>query len=173
VSGSSGPVISNASPLILLSAIGRLDLLRELFGQVIVAPEVFNEVTVKGEGRPGAREVVEADFIRTQELSDPSAAARIAQEQGIGAGEAATLALAREMVAVVVLIDDKRGRTAARALGLAVAGTVGVLERGHERGLLPDLRSDYLRLQVVAGWIAPMVLNASLRRLGLPPLGEG
>lgn len=165
-----GPVVCNASPLILLSAIDRLDLLKGLFGEVTVAQEVQAEVTMKGAGRPGAREVTAAGFVRIQVLSDPPAAERIAREHGLGAGEAATLALAREITAAIVLIDDRRGRAAARTLGLTVAGTVGVLERGHERGLLPDLRSDYLRLKEASGWVAPVVLNDSLHRFGLPPL---
>jgi predicted nucleic acid-binding protein len=46
-------VIADSSPFIHLSAIGRVDLLRDLYGQIIMPPAVWQEVVVAGQGRPG------------------------------------------------------------------------------------------------------------------------
>lgn len=57
-------VVSNSSPLIHLSQIGRLSLLREFFGELLIPPAVYREVVVEGRGRPGSREVREASWIK-------------------------------------------------------------------------------------------------------------
>lgn len=48
-------VISDASTLINLAILGRLDLLRNLYEQIILPPAVFEELIVKGAGQPGMR----------------------------------------------------------------------------------------------------------------------
>lgn len=165
-----GPVVSNASPLILLSGIGRFDLLESLFGSVLIAEEVRTEVATRGTDRPGAIEVTTALWIRVGTIPGASTVPRLSKTYGIGLGEAATLALAKAVGASMAIIDDRRGRAAAAALGIPVAGTVAVLELVHERGLLPDLRDTYLRIRSSTGWIAPELLNASLVRFRLPTI---
>ena len=59
-------VVSNASPLINLGAIGQLDLLRQLYRRMTVAPAVWNEVVRLGEGKPGSRAVRTASWIRVK-----------------------------------------------------------------------------------------------------------
>ncbi|MEK7476857.1 MAG: hypothetical protein AAB152_14640 [Candidatus Coatesbacteria bacterium] len=163
-----GPIVSNASPLILLSGIGRFGLPESLFGSVLIAEEVRTEVAIRGAGRPGAIEVATSAFIRIGIIPEPTTVQRLSKSCGIGAGEAATLALAQAVQASMAIIDDRRGRAAAAALGIPVAGTVAVLELAHERGFLPDLRETYLRIRSSTGWIAADLLNASLERFRLP-----
>ncbi len=50
-------VVSNSSPLIALAKIGRLHILKKLFGEIIIPKAVWNEVVVKDKGKPGAEEV--------------------------------------------------------------------------------------------------------------------
>src|SRR5439155_26565660 len=66
------PVVSDSSPLILYSRIGRLDLLGRLFDEVIVPPAVQREV-VDSVGRPGSADVDAARWIRVQALARPAA----------------------------------------------------------------------------------------------------
>lgn len=61
-------VVSNSSPLIHLSRIGRLYLLKELFGEVIILHAVYHEVVVEGRGRPGSQEVKEASWIKVMKI---------------------------------------------------------------------------------------------------------
>jgi predicted nucleic acid-binding protein len=66
-------VISNSSPLISLSAIQRLDLLRDFFGTVVVPPAVWREVVEEGQGRAGAAEVETASsegWVRVETFSN-------------------------------------------------------------------------------------------------------
>lgn len=163
-------VVSNASPLILLSLVERLDVLNDLFGEVMITPEVQHEVVERGQGRAGAKEVPKASYIRVANVTDLHRIADIRDKHRLGQGEASTLALAQEQRATYVLMDDRRARVAAGALGLTVAGTVRVLELAYEKQILTDLRTVYLRLVQSSGRLAPAVLNGSLSKLGLLPL---
>ena len=58
-------VVVDATPLISLSAIRRLSLLQRFYGRIVIARAVYEEVVTQGQGRPGAAEVVDADWIET------------------------------------------------------------------------------------------------------------
>ena len=63
-------VVSNAGPLISLSTVKRLDLLRALFGRIAIPQAVYDKVVVHGGGERGSREVAEADWIEIQHVKD-------------------------------------------------------------------------------------------------------
>ena len=116
-------VVADASPLIALARIGRLDLLRERFGSLLLPTAVWHEVVEAGMGRLGSDAVLKAEWIETREIVD----ARLVQllRQNLGAGEAEAIVLAREANADFLLMDERLGRAAATRLGLRVTGLVG------------------------------------------------
>ena len=63
-------VVSNSSPLIALAKIGKLHILRELFGEITIPKAVWDEVVVKGRGKPGAEEVEKAEWIKVMDVKD-------------------------------------------------------------------------------------------------------
>lgn len=95
-------VVSNSSPLITLARIGRLDLLKQLFGRIHIASEVRQEVVVRGAGRPAADAVQGADWIETHLAADASDLAALRAQHALGAGELATILLARVLGADLV-----------------------------------------------------------------------
>lgn len=125
-------VISNASVLIGLGSIGMLLLLRERFPEGILVPEaVWREVVDEGAERPGAREVSAANWIKIQKVNDDGMVRLLRAE--LDEGEAEAIALAYEMSADVVLLDERDARRAAIRMGLKVLGTVGILLWGKKR----------------------------------------
>ncbi|MFH1992497.1 MAG: hypothetical protein ABIK98_08835 [Pseudomonadota bacterium] len=54
-------VVSNASPLINMACIGKLNLLNQLYGELLIPEAVWNEVVVEGKGQPGSEEIKSAD----------------------------------------------------------------------------------------------------------------
>lgn len=87
-------VVVNATPLIALALLDRLELLQEMFDEVLVPNTVYEEVAVKGTGRPGAAAVGRADWLR---VVSPRAASTIEPMLlGLDAGEMDVLLLARE-----------------------------------------------------------------------------
>jgi predicted nucleic acid-binding protein len=160
-------VVSNASPLILLSGVGELDRLQDLFGSVLITPDVYDEVVVRGKGKPGSTEVSVASFVQPRSVVAKDRISDLQARVHIAAGEASTIILADELKADLVLIDEKAARESAKELGLKVAGTMRVLELAFERKLIADLSSTYRRLKAGSAHIAPDLLNASLARYGL------
>jgi len=154
----------------MLGRIGRLDLLQQLFGHVHIAGEVRQEVVVRGAGRPAADAVQKADWIEIQPAADAAILAALRARQALGAGELATILLAQALCADLVIIDERAARRLGQALGVAVMGCVGILERSHRRGLVPDLRQTYESLLANGLRIDRTILDQSLSSLGLQPL---
>src|SRR5512137_1032594 len=113
-------VVSNATPLTHLSAMGRLDLLEILFREIVVPDEVYGEVVRQGRGRPGGVEVGKAGWIIRSHV--PNRAVAQALQTILGAGESACIALASSIGADLVILDDKLARLHAFSQGLEVTG---------------------------------------------------
>jgi len=126
--------IVNASPLIALSLIDRLRLLRDLFDEVIVPSAVYEEVVARGAGKPGSAALAKADWLQ---VLSPSAVLTIEPLLlGVDAGELQVLLLGQEIAPDWVIIDERLARRVALAMGLPVKGTLGVLLAAVLAGLL-------------------------------------
>ena len=132
-------VISDASPLIALSAVGRLSLLRELYGRVLVPAAVHHEVVRDPGARSGAREVAEAEWIEVREVVDAALVMSLVQG-GIGRGESEAIALAVEEHAGILLLDDLRARQAASSYGLTITGVIGIFLLAKKHGLIAHVK---------------------------------
>ena len=119
-------VVSNATPLIYLAKAGRIDLLKKIFGHILIPLEVKVEVVDNGKllGEKDAYVVENAigegwiEVLETDTLSLPIM---------LDKGEAATLSLAKKLGVEVVLVDEVLARSAAKLLGLTPRGTIFVL----------------------------------------------
>jgi predicted nucleic acid-binding protein len=141
-------VISDASPLVHLSAIGRFGLLKEIYLQLLIPPAVWKEVVVDGKGRAGQSEVtagIEAGWILIQ--APTSDFNQRPELSGLDPGEAEALALALEIKADLVLLDEVRGRAAARKLFLRAVGTLGVLIEAKRKGLVSRVAEELQKLR--------------------------
>ena len=138
-------VVSDSSPLIHLSQIGRLNLLKDLFHELLIPPAVYHEVVIEGGGRPGSEEVREASWIRVVEIRDKHLK-RLLQFL-LDEGESEVIVLALEVKASLVLLDDREARLQAKRLGLRVTGTLGVLLRAKKLRLIESLREELDKLK--------------------------
>ncbi len=119
-------VVSNATPLIYLAKVGRLDLLKKVFGEVFIPQEVKIEVVDRGKllGEKDAYVVENAiieGWIKVLAV-DP-----IRLPIALDKGEEAVLSLANKQGLKIVLIDEVTARAAAKLLGLTPRGTLFVL----------------------------------------------
>ena len=131
-------VVSNASALINLARIGKPDLLRELYGQLLIPQAVWQEVVVEGVGQPGADEVKSATWIKSQAATNRQLVRAL--QQDLDAGEAEAIALALEIKADLLLMDERLGRETARHLGLRYVGLIGVLIESKRKGLIGAIK---------------------------------
>ena len=130
-------VVANASPIMNLAIIGRLDLLNHVFGDVMIPEAVWHEVVVDGVGHPGVSEIESAAWLHVVPAKNGSLVRALRQE--LDAGEAEAIALAVESKADLLVMDEKIGRETAAFLGVEVMGLVGVLYRRNRKALLQPL----------------------------------
>jgi uncharacterized protein len=123
-------VVADTSPLIALHQIGHLSLLKSLFVEVYVPPAVAREAAPSLPGLPL--------WIVARELAQPVASEVL--RVSLGEGERETLALALELRADVVILDDRPARRLAVGLGLSAVGTAGILVRAKRIGLIAAVR---------------------------------
>lgn len=129
--------IADSGPLICLARINQLELLSRLFSKILVPPEVWNEVTVRGQGHPGAYEVSQVTWLTIQ-APDPQLVKPLSIL--VDAGEAEAIALAQTTSDCVILLDDSRARKIAQRLNIKQIGTIGLLLRAKRRGLIEKIR---------------------------------
>jgi predicted nucleic acid-binding protein len=163
-------VVADSSPLVILTKLGCLDLLNRLFPRLYISAEVHDEVVIVGAGLPGASEVSKAEWIEVKAVQNPISLYSAQRKYALGPGEMSTILLAKELGANPVLLDDYRARRLAKAEGLEILGTVGLLEAFYLRRYLTDLRSAFQQLLTHNVYIDQRLLDRRLRALGLPPL---
>lgn len=125
------PAVVNASPLILLAKIDRLDLLRSLRRDLIVPDAVLGELKAKGAGDPVVQLVGNVPWLRT--VAVPPVQESVAAWR-LGMGEAAVVACALQYANAVAVLDDWEGRRCAASGGIAVIGTIGVVLLAKDEG---------------------------------------
>ena len=164
-------VVSDASPLIILSKLGQLALLPSLYDRVLIPLSVYQEAVVSGL-QYGHTDAIAVDhlvrlghiIVQPVELSDED------QEwmSSIDAGEAEVIALTRSSGADLALIDNAHARRAARSLGVPIRGTIGVLleAASREQLILPEFR---LLIQEIRSrpefWISEQLCDAALEKV--------
>jgi len=159
-------IVSNTSPLTSLAAIGQFDLLRRLYGRVHIAHGVWDELNADGKRWPGRDEVAAADWIEHHAVQNRALVTVL--QRDLGLGEAESIALALELGADLVLLDEKEGRRAAKRLGLSVVGVVGILLEAKTKGAVDAIRPHLDALRQTAGFY----LSESLYKYALALAGE-
>lgn len=155
-------VVSNTTPLIGLAQIQRFDLLRQLFGEVYIPQAVYDEAVVAGREEGGAkREVSGAAWIKTMSVKDRLAVEVLLDEMDLGEAEA--IVLARELGAGWVLMDEKKGRRKLSQMGINKIGTLGILLKAKQTGLLDAIRPEIEKLQQQSFSMSQDVIDAVLK----------
>jgi predicted nucleic acid-binding protein len=154
-------VISNSSPLISFSALGRLDILQSLYGSIHIPEAVYHEVVVAGQHYTGAAEVSQATWIIRTPVTNMAAVTAL---HHLGRGEAEAITLAVEHSGSLLILDDRLGRLVAGHMRLDVIGTLGILLLAKQKGQIPSLATAIDDLQTRLGFRIGTALRASVLR---------
>ena len=151
-------VVADTGPPHYLVLSDTIDLLPRLFGRVVLPDVVRDELQHSRIPEPVRRWIATApewvDIVASPSFADTPGPA-------IGAGERAAIAVALAHRADLVLMDDRQGVAAATAAGLRVVGTIGLLDRAAQRGLI-DLATTFARLRATNFRCRPEWLDALL-----------
>jgi len=158
-------VVSNTSPIFYLSTIGHLDLLRQLYDEIVIPTTVFNEITNVGNTDTSARVVPTLSWIKTQSATDQDFVNTLRTE--LDPGEAEAIALAVELNADRLLMDERLGRAAAMRAGLQVTGVLGILIAAKRNNLIQEVKPllDAL-IEQVGFWIDARLYSEVLQAVG-------
>ena len=157
-------VVSDASPLIALGAVQALDLLRAMYGRVLISEAVHREVSADS-SRAGAADVLAADWIEVRRVTNLALVASLAAK--LGRGESEAIALALEAAADLLILDDRLARRAAEKLGLEISGVGGVMVEAKRLGHIAAVKPMLDEMTSVVGFrVSPAVRSLILRAAG-------
>jgi predicted nucleic acid-binding protein len=148
-------VVADSSALIALDDIGLLDRLEPLFDSFLIPPAVAHET---------AATVQRLKWISIQAPTRPLDA-RV-ELAGLDLGETEVLGLALELMTYTAIVDERRARRTALALGLPLIGVVGLLARAKRVGVLPHVRPSIEALQRSGFFVSDALIERVLREAG-------
>ena len=145
--------VSNSSPIIVLRTAGRLDLMETVFDSILVPEEVAAEVRIMPERLVEVRRVLNRSLLNQLAIQ-------------MDLGEAAAVALAVETPRATVILDDRKGRRAARQLDLAVVGTIGLVIEAKLTGRIRSAREVIDSLLAAGMFASRSVIDRALFEAG-------
>jgi predicted nucleic acid-binding protein len=157
-------VVCNTSPLLLLAKIQRLDLLVQLYDEIIIPEAVLDEIWIKPAWETDQVRALleERNYHRRKASGEYTAELSI----DLGHGERETIALAMETKADLVIIDDHQGRAVSQSKNLQTTGTIGVFIEAKERGFIYSLRNELDQLIEAGMWISEIFYHRILQEFG-------
>ena len=158
------PTVADTSVVMNLAVIGRLVLLREQFGTILVPRAVMEELRLD-ETLPGnseIRQAIDDGWLQAREAQQMALVTSLRSE--LHRGEAEAIALAVELDPDWLLLDERDARRVAKSHGLRVTGVLGILRRAWREKRIPSLRAAVTDLQTKAGFrIHPALLDEILK----------
>ena len=146
-------IIADASCLILLEKIGALELLPQLFGRITVTDIVAEEY-----GLPLP------EWVALQAAQDARQLQLLAIT--LDRGEASAIALALEQPECLLTMDERRGRQVALRLQLPVTGTLGILLRAKNEGLIATIKPLLAAISATNFRLSAQLVQAVLKQAG-------
>jgi predicted nucleic acid-binding protein len=156
--------VVDTSPLIFLAKLDRLDLLRKGAEEILIPPAVLEEVRAHADD--AARIIEEAlhSWLHVRAVRDHRMVEVLMAD--LDFGEAEAIALAKELAADRVIMDDLDGRRFARRIGVTAVGTLGLLLAARLRGEIESLRGEIERLRAGGFRVGEALIKAVLDEVG-------
>ena len=154
-------IVSDTSALSNLAVVEHLWLLEAIYQTIIIPDVVASKLAAAS--NPAIPAILKLDWVQTRSLSHSQLANQLQQERGLDAGEANAIALALELQADDLLIDERLGRKEAVRLGLSIIGILGVLLIAKQRSLILKVQPVMDALSDQAGFrISPQLYQRVL-----------
>lgn len=125
-------VVSDTTPLISLLKIEHLDLLKKLFGNVLIPQSVYDELTADERFKMEAELLQQKDFIKVQSVKNAESVSVLRRATGLDQGESEAIVLTDETNADLLLMDEAKGRAVSSEMGFRIMGTIGILMAAYE-----------------------------------------
>lgn len=151
-------VVSNTTPIISLLKIGRLQVLKDLYGEIFVPQGVFSEIEA-GENKEYYIDLSKVKWIKVLEIKDQKS---LSYFLDLDKGEAETIILAKEIGADLAILDETLGRYHAKHAELKVTGTLGILLKAKNSGHIAELKPLLYELKDKGIWLSNNLIKKIL-----------
>ena len=151
-------VVSNTTPIISLVKIGKLNLLKELYGVISIPNAVYKELE-KGKEKPFYQDIKKIEWIKIVEIKNKQIQSFLFD---LDEGEAEAIILAKEMNADLLVLDEKLGRQYAKKLNIKLTGTIGILLKAKDKGLINSVGILLNSLVEQGIWLNPKLVEKAL-----------
>lgn len=156
-------VIANSTPLIVLCGIGRLDILKKMYQEIYIPSAVFREITLKNDF-VCEQVCLAKEWIHVEQIHDYSE--RKMYKAKLHDGEVEVMILAQEQKADLLILDDNAAKKTAKYLGLKVTGTLGVLVKAKQQGIIECVRPLLTEMQRNGFYVSRTVESIVLEQAG-------
>lgn len=154
-------VVSNTTPIISLSSIQQLELLRLLFRKIYIPKAVYNEIKAK---KTFGYKEIDADYFEILEIKGKKYLGFLLNDLDVGEAEA--IVLAKEIDADILIMDERMGYKIAKSQGIFPIRTLTVLLIAKQRGLIPSVRPLLDEMIQKGRWYSGRVYKSFLEKIG-------
>lgn len=151
-------VISNSSPIILLSNVDRLNILQILYNEIVIPEAVYKEVF------KSKNKIEKPDWIKVEKIADKKIVQFLMKT--IGRGESEAIALSLESGSDLLLLDDYHARTYANSVGLKITGVAGIIMDAKGKGIIDNVKEVLDSLIKSDYRISESLYNAVIKKAG-------
>lgn len=131
-------IVSNTSPISNLAKVGQLSLMQKIYERILIPHAVHGELLDERAGKTVVTAVQSATWLEVHSVQNQQLVAELRTRVNIGEAEA--IALAVEVGASRLLIDERLGRQAAKDLGLKITGILGILLLAKRQNLIEAVK---------------------------------
>lgn len=154
-------VVSDTTPILSLSSIHKLDILRLLFNQLYIPRAVHQEMKTK---KLSAYREIDADWFKVIDIKGTDYLGFLLND--LDAGEAEAIVLAREIKADILLIDERIGYDIAKNQNIFATGTLAVLLMAKQKGIIQKVKPLLDEMIQKGRWYSDKTRESFLKRIG-------
>jgi uncharacterized protein len=155
-------IVADSGPILSCARANRLELFHQVISDLTIPNAVYENIVVRGAGKPGATEVQGASWIQRLSVRDRTFVDQLPPKLHLGEREA--IALAKEQ-GTALLVDEREARREAIRQGIAVLGSLTILREAKTRGIIPRVTPILDELIAAGMYISEPLSEAFLRQL--------
>ncbi len=151
-------VVSNTTPIISLLKVNKLEILKELYSEVFIPYEVYKEIEA-GKNKDYYIDLTKIEWIKIVKIKNEKSLLFFLD---LDKGEAEAIVLANEINADLIILDETLGRFHAKHIGLRVTGTIGILLKAKENGIIIEIKPLLNELTQKGIWLSDKLIKQTL-----------
>lgn len=153
-------VVANTTPLIALADIGKIDLLHQIYNEIYIPRAVLEEII----SEPAKSIVTNSDWIKVIDIQNNDQKNSFSTR--LHSGEIEVILLSQEQNADLLIMDDNAAKKTAKYLGLSVTGTLGVVLKAKQAGLIENVKDVLDQLILDGLFMDDKLINKVLELAG-------